>query len=161
MAVIRPLGPDDWAVLRDVRLRALADAPDAFGSTLEREQAFGEADWRRRVGGVGPVLVAYDAEEPVAMGGLFVPDDDGPAMVWGMWTAPDARRRGIGRQVLDALLEWCRDRGRDVVLDVTEGNPAARALYVGRGFRSTGRREPLRDGSPLRVEELRLGAGEY
>ena len=68
MSEPRRLGPDDWEVFREIRLRSLADSPDAFGSTLEREQAFTEADWRRRLR--GPVYAVTDPG-PVAVGGLF------------------------------------------------------------------------------------------
>jgi hypothetical protein len=78
MSEVRQLRPDDWEIFREIRLRSLADAPDAFGSTLEREQAFSEDDWRRRV--AGPVFVVLDPE-PVAVGGLF--DDEGVNHVWG------------------------------------------------------------------------------
>jgi ribosomal protein S18 acetylase RimI-like enzyme len=48
-AEIRRLHPGDWAAAREIRLTALAQAPDAFASSLEREQAFDEQEWRRRL----------------------------------------------------------------------------------------------------------------
>ena len=99
MTDLRRLGPDDWEVLRDVRLRALADSPDAFGSTLDREQAFPEKEWRRRL--VRPVYAVLDGDRPVAMAGAFA--EDGQVQVWGMWTDPAHRGRGHARALLDAL----------------------------------------------------------
>jgi ribosomal protein S18 acetylase RimI-like enzyme len=152
MTEVRPLGPDDWEVFREIRLRSLADSPDAFGSTLEREQAFSEDDWRRRV--AGPVFVVLDPE-PVAVGGLF--EDDGALHVWGMWTDPAHRGRGHLRRILDALIA----PGTEAVLDVNIDNAAARTAYERYGFVGTGRLEPLRPGAPQRMERmvLRRSAG--
>jgi len=55
--------------------------------------------------------------------------------------APGARRRGIGRQLLQALLDRARETNTDgVFLEVRESNAAARKLYERAGFRHSGRR---------------------
>jgi ribosomal protein S18 acetylase RimI-like enzyme len=153
---LRRIGPDDWAAFKEVRLRALADAPDAFGAVLADARQQPDSLWQERAAGPGPTLVGLAGGAPVAMGGLFAPEDHDLVFVWGMWTAPEARGRGWAGRILDDLLVRARVIGRDVVLHVTEGNDAARRLYVGRGFEPTGTWEPLREGSPLRIEELRL-----
>ncbi|MFB9312781.1 GNAT family N-acetyltransferase [Nocardioides plantarum] len=164
---LRRVTPDDWRLLRDVRLRALADAPDAFGSTRALAEGLTESDWRDRADNGGLTLVALgssgvDEERGLGMGGAFAPDGGPTACVWGMWTDPVARGRGIGAAVLDDLVAWCREPRRpgpaydEVRLHVTQGNDAARRLYVARGFVPTGAWEPLREGSPLRIEELAL-----
>ena len=150
MPTVRRLGPDDWEAFRDIRLRSLADSPDAFGSTLAREQAFDEAEWRRRVR--GPVYVVEDPG-PVALGGLF--DDAGVFHVWGMWTDPEHRGRGHAHRLLDALIA----PDVDAVLDVNVTNDAARAAYERYGFVGTGRFEPLRPGSEQRMERMVLRRG--
>jgi hypothetical protein len=42
------LTPDDWQMLRDLRLRALQDAPDAITASYDDELACDEASWRDR-----------------------------------------------------------------------------------------------------------------
>jgi ribosomal protein S18 acetylase RimI-like enzyme len=147
MAALRRLGPDDWEDLRDIRLRSLADSPDAFASTLEREQEFTEDDWRRRLS--GPVYVVDDPR-PVAVGGIF--DNHGSPHVWGMWTDPGHRGRGHARRILDALIP----PGTSAQLDVNITNGGARAVYQRYGFVGTGELEPLRPGSDQRVELMVL-----
>ena len=147
MATLRRLGPDDWETFRAIRLAALADSPDAFGSTLAREQPYGEDDWRRRL--AGPVYVVEDPG-PVAVGGIF--DNGGTPHVWGMWTDPDHRGRGHARRILDALIP----PGTPAQLDVNITNGDARIVYEHYGFVGTGEVEPLRPGSDLQIELMVL-----
>ncbi len=50
--------------------------------------------------------------------------------------APGHERRGVGRALMDAAEEWCRERGyRLLTLHVFEQNGAARRLYERAGFR--------------------------
>ncbi|MFZ2015064.1 MAG: GNAT family N-acetyltransferase [Nocardioides sp.] len=150
MSEVRRLHPDDWEDFRDIRLRSLADSPDAFGSTLAREQEFTEADWRRRL--TGPVYVVDDPG-PVAIGGIF--DNDGTPHVWGMWTEPGSRGRGHAHAILDALIP----PGTTAQLDVNVATGDARGVYEHYGFVGTGEVEPLRPGSEQRIELMVLSPG--
>jgi ribosomal protein S18 acetylase RimI-like enzyme len=147
MATLRRLEPDDWRDFRDIRLRSLADSPDAYGSTLARERAFTEDDWRQRLS--GPVYVVFDPR-PVAIGGIF--DNAGTPHVWGMWTDPAHRGRGHARAILDALIP----PGTRAQLDVNVSNLGARAAYEHYGFVGTGELEPLRPGSDQQIELMVL-----
>lgn len=152
---LRVVSVEDWAAFKAIRLQALADSPTAFGATLADAAAQSDAAWRARVDGPGPTIVAFDRENPVGMGGLFVPDGTCEAFVWGMWVAPSARGQGLGRAILRELLDRARDQDRTVLLHVTEGNESARRLYEANGFVPTGEWQPLREGSSQRIEALR------
>jgi predicted GNAT family acetyltransferase len=140
-------------VLRDIRLRALAESPDAFGSTLDRERDFDEKEWRRRL--VRPVYAVLEGDHPVAIAGAFT--DDGRVQVWGMWTDPGHRRRGHARVLLDVLVGDAVARGTPVSLHVNTANAVARAAYERYGFVATGRLEALRPGSEQRIELMQIG----
>jgi ribosomal-protein-alanine N-acetyltransferase len=72
--------------------------------------------------------------------------------LYAMWVDPSARRRGVGRALVEAVTGWAREiNARRMVLRVTEGNPGVLALYEGCGFIDTGSREPLREGSQTRT----------
>lgn len=150
---VRVLSPDEWPLWRDLRLRSLADAPDAFGSTLERERAHAEEDWRIRM--QGGSVVAFVDGVPAAMGSSFAVRD-GWQQVVAMWTDPAYRRRGLSLRVLDVVVDRALAEGRRVVLDVARGNPAARRAYEGYGFVPTGESGPLREGSPVQTDVMVL-----
>jgi len=151
---------DEWLRFRELRLRALEDAPDAFGSTLEREREHGEAEWRAWMTGWDDATAAVSVVEEegrwvgVAVGVL---DGDGVAHLYSMWVEPAARGRGLGHALVDAVAAWVRDETTAEVLDlwVTEGNEAATALYRSSGFVETGERQPLREGSTVAILAMR------
>jgi ribosomal protein S18 acetylase RimI-like enzyme len=73
-----------------------------------------------------------------------------------MWVDPTARRQGIGRALLSRAIDWAAAHDAlHVELTVTEGNAAAQDMYVRAGFVDTGKREPLRPGSPLQTLYMR------
>ena len=74
-----------------------------------------------------------------------------------VWAVPAHRGHGGGRLLLDAAAAWARAAGaRVLALDVTCGDTPAMRLYARAGCRPAGDPEPLRPGSPLRVQPLRL-----
>lgn len=153
MTELRQLTPDDWALWAGIRLRSLADAPDAFGSTLERESAFVESDWRARM--TNPAVVVLDDDRPVACGAVF-PNRPGRAAIVAMWVDPAARGRGLSRRVLDALVASMAGSGLTLELGVNRSNPVARAAYLSYGFVETGQTHPLREGSGQVCDILEL-----
>ena len=48
MITLRRITEHDPALLRETRLRALSDTPQAFSSTYAREIAFSQSEWESR-----------------------------------------------------------------------------------------------------------------
>ena len=145
---VRRLRSDEVELLRDVRLRALQDSPWAFGSSHARELGHSAERWQRFADQVDSVIyVAMEDGACIGMAGGFMPADlAGTVQLWGMWVAPEGRRRGHGRALLAAVVAWAADRGAETVrLDVTDTERAlpAAALYRAAGFVATGERRPL------------------
>lgn len=151
---------DDWERVRDIRLRSLEDTPDAFGSTHEREAAFGQLEWVAWIEGwEGATNVMYLADANGALVGMTVGSREGSeldAHLYAMWVEPAWRTRGVGSRLVREVLAWARSWGsRSVILGVTENNDEAARFYEHMGFADTGERHPLREGNPLKVRILR------
>ncbi|MGE0664478.1 MAG: GNAT family N-acetyltransferase [Hyphomonadaceae bacterium] len=129
----------DWRRSRAVRLRALADMPDAFGSTLDRETQFTDEEWRRRLASAD--AATFIANIDGADIGIVVAarSDDGEAGLYAMWVAPEARGKGAGDALITSAANWARERGfRRITLGVGDFNTPAIRLYERHGFRPTG-----------------------
>lgn len=147
------LTPEDWRLMRDVRLRSLQDSPSAFGSTYARERDRDESGWRSWLSTPWPKFVATQDGRGVAIGGGYV-DDDGTAHVIAMWTAPEARRQGYARAIVEQIIAWAETEKLPLELRVTTTNRAAREVYLACGFEPSGIVHPLRDGSDELAEVL-------
>lgn len=143
---IRRVEPHEWEALRALRLRALATDPTAFGRTYAEESALPDAGWRERAaqgaaGLVRVMLVAEDEGRLVGMAGAWrMPD--GASELYGMWVAPEARRRGLARGLIDGAASWARGVGASpFFLWVEAENEGARRAYERCGFVAVG--EPV------------------
>jgi ribosomal-protein-alanine N-acetyltransferase len=113
-----------------------------FGTEAWSADAYREeiADVRSR-----HYLAAVDGEgELLAWAGVRVVGDSAEVLTVGV--IPAARRRGIGRRLLRALLTEASARGaREAFLEVRVDNLAARRLYAADGFAQVGRRRGYYD----------------
>jgi GNAT superfamily N-acetyltransferase len=143
MLRVRRIRADEGALLRDLRLRALADAPEAFGQGLPDAEAQPDAAWTQaaRQASAGDSRIWLIAEEgavdhdaadvprPVGLvQGRRRPPDT--LLIFSMWVDPAGRRRGTGRVLVDEVTSWGRSWGaRRAVLWVFAVNEPAIRFY--------------------------------
>jgi ribosomal protein S18 acetylase RimI-like enzyme len=144
---IRIVREEEWERARDLRLRAVAEAPEAFARSLEEEEGLSESDWRERVAPSDShvwFVEATDDDEFVGMAVGFLDDPSKTAYLFGMWVEPGRRRSGIGKRLVETVIEWGRGRGAvRFELEVNEATRPALALYQACGFAPTGHSGPL------------------
>lgn len=103
--------------------------------------AWSRGSMRAELGGPHGYYLVADAEaaaeehELAGYAGLLAPIGSGQADIQTIAVAPAARRRGLGRALMVALLDEARRReAAEVFLEVRADNPNAEALYGSLGF---------------------------
>jgi ribosomal protein S18 acetylase RimI-like enzyme len=139
MVQLIQLRTTEWQRLRSIRLSALRDSPDAFGSTLDEANGWSAEAWSEQLGQL-PTMVAVKDGADVGMA-RWAQDQNRPDTAWliSMWVAPIARRAGVGSALINAIVERVRAAGiTRLLLDVADDNAAAIALYELNGFAPNG-----------------------
>lgn len=104
-----------------------------------------------RTGGIGPARIAVMervlgpktalicTDEGEALGTVFVAKDGDVAMLHALEVSPDARRQGVGTELMNAASLWGTQNGANwLALMVTRANTPANALYRALGMRDVG-----------------------
>jgi len=143
--VIRPLVADAAAAYQALRLRALAECPTAFSSSVEDERERTPAQVLERIGATERqrMFGAFDGDGLIGVVGIVrerAKKLAHKAFIWGMYVDPARRGTGIGRRLLVTAIEFARrDLGvRQVNLGVNARNASAIGLYLSLGFESYG-----------------------
>ena len=139
--MVRRIGPDEGALLKALRLRALAEEPEAFGESVAEAEARDEIEYvaRARAASDGDRRAWFLAETSavmapigLAMGRRRPPDE---CMVFSVWVAEAARHQGVGRALVGAVAAWARSwDARTLVLWVYRSNRRAIDFYERLGF---------------------------
>ena len=156
---LRELRADEGLAYREIRLRALREAPDAFASTFEEESVQPESFWRELIAqtaeAMEAALIAVDRGDGSLGGTTFVrlssdPPHDG--YVGGMWLDQDLRGQGWGDALLEAGERFAQRLGsRNLELWVSASNPSALRFYERNGYRLTRIEEPQPSGIVARM----------
>ncbi len=156
---VRRLRADEADRWRELRLRALKDAPEAFSTTHAEALARSDGAWSEitvlfAAGNDRVMFVAEAGGRLIGCAGAFV-EDCAPVVV-SMWVQPEHRRTGVAADLLRTVGRWARERGHSTLrLWVVSDNRAAIALYERERFRRTGGTQPMpRDHSVVELEMI-------
>src|SRR4051794_29562412 len=139
VTTIRRIKPSEWQLLRELRLRSLLDAPGAFGQTHDNAVAIPDSEWQQNARGAARgdsrtwLIAGLDGVDVgLVQARRRAPDD---CLLFSMWVAPEARRSGVGRMLIDAVGNWAASWGaRRIVLWVVGANEGAHRFYEQIGF---------------------------
>jgi GNAT superfamily N-acetyltransferase len=154
--VITRVAEDDWRAWREVRLAALADAPESFADTVAQAQALKEPDWRAMTRD-GAIFLATTGQRAVGVAAGLPRPSPLERGLGAMWVAPPWRGRGVASMLADAVIAWARSQGcTRVGLWVPDDNTRARVFYERHGFRPTGRSRQFPGATERSLSEMRL-----
>ncbi|HTB09361.1 MAG TPA: GNAT family N-acetyltransferase [Acidimicrobiales bacterium] len=136
---VRQVERADWAALRAIRLEALSDSPEAFGSTLSDTQVLTARQWKAKIATLLYFLVERDGQVVGMVSGGFNDNRPGTHWLYGMYVTRSARGTEAANLLVRAVLEWAQGEGAsEVYLHVAAAAPRARTFYRKVGFRETG-----------------------
>lgn len=142
--MVRQLVAADANAYFELRLRGLVEHPEAFGTTAEEFRRRPLEEIARRMATANAENCTFGAYVDGQLAGVAAFSRPAStkmahrAGVYQMYVAPEQRGRGLGMQLLAAIVAHARQQPglEELVLSVTVGNDAALRLYLAAGFRA-------------------------
>lgn len=145
MIVVTILGEQDAEKYWDLRLKALKNHPEAFGTSYEeainREDPIGQVR-RNLTSETSFTFGAFDSDKLIGIGTLVLHTRDKgkhKGDIVGMYVDDAYRGQGVGRKILERAIATARKLGLEqLLIQVVTTNFAAKKLYESIGFKSYG-----------------------
>ena len=146
---VRILTEADGEAFWNIRLRALRDDPESFGSSYEEilERGIAGATQSLRKRDTSPDDATFGAFEGGALVGIagFRREEEvkkrHKGVIWGMYVPREMRRQGTGKALLQAAIAYARTLPQleQINLSVVLTSREARHLFISLGFETYGR----------------------
>ncbi len=142
--IVRRLNAADAAAYQAIRLRSLREHPEAFGSSVQEEQDTPIEKIAQQIDSQSVASFGVFVEQQLVGIAALVSNSRAKtrhrASINGMYVAPEARGRGAGQALMNAIVSYAQSLGHleALVLAVMVHNEAARKLYVKCGFATWG-----------------------
>ena len=143
MYIIRPIKPEETDLYCAIRAEALSHNAETFGGTLEEfvETPYFKGDKQLEITDHNYILGAFERRTGTLVGMVGFRRESRIKMqhksfIWGMYVTPEHRRKGLGRKLVDEVLQRAKrlEGLEQVRLFVVTINKEARLLYLSLGF---------------------------
>jgi ribosomal protein S18 acetylase RimI-like enzyme len=137
---VRLLTPADAELFREIRLEALRTNPEAFGSTYEAEKDSKEQKYAAWLAN-SQIFGAFQGSRLVGIAAFTVLEgvkQSHKGLLRSMYVSPHSRKTGVGRKLIEAIIEAGQGRVELLHLSVVSDNHQAIRLYKSLGFEQYG-----------------------
>jgi RimJ/RimL family protein N-acetyltransferase len=152
LITVRRIHRGETDLYRQIRLKALQDAPYAFSSTYDSALRRSAESWREQAestaqGSDRATFIAFSEEESIGITALYrLKDQAEVGEVLQVWVDPEFRGTGVARDLMDAVFQWAGENNfRRIIAGVTKVNLRALKFYTKYGFSVVN--EPLPNGA--------------
>lgn len=160
--IFKKLDKNDWKDYRDIRLEALKNEPNAFGSNYEKYKKKDDVYWINILSLLGEknsksfLCAVLSGEKLVSIGGSYQDKNDEWNII-AIYTKKEFRGLGAGSLLLGEMLKELKNRGvNKVFLRVNVERVPAISLYKKFGFEiiKTVSNQMLGDGKYYKEHEM-------
>jgi RimJ/RimL family protein N-acetyltransferase len=141
MISIRRLQLGEGELYKQMRLKALQEAPYAFSSTYKSAASRTEGSWNEQADGTAresdrAAFIAFCSDEPIGIAALYRhPEGSESGEVLQVWVAPAFKGKRAAFDLLNAVFQWGAENGfREIVATITKENMGALKFYRKYGF---------------------------
>ena len=133
---IRSLTQKDWLIWKKIRLEALKDSPENFGSAHEEESNWKGSDFRNSLQ-KNNIFGAFINHELIACAGFYKMNSlktKHRGVIWGVYTQPEQRLKGASNSLIEAIIIHAKEHVIQIHLTCVTTNLGAIKLYQKHGF---------------------------
>ncbi len=135
--IVKELTIDDWQDLKDIRLYALQESPNAFGGSYDEAIEFDDDKWRSYFSNDDSAIFAlYDGTKIIGVANVRKFDDDAEKAGFYMaFVHPEYRGLGVSKKLYEVRIEWAKkNKIKLIEVNNRESNKAATAMNQSFGF---------------------------
>lgn len=133
---IRQLFDADWNIWKEIRLEALANSPESFGSSYDEEALMSDTDFQNGLS-KGYVLGAFVDDLLVSCAGFYKLNSlktKHRGVLWGMYTRLEYRGKGIATALIQTLIQHAKTCVTQLHLTCVTSNFVAALFIKSKGF---------------------------
>ncbi len=138
--IIKQLTAQDWKIWKELRLEALKNSPESFGSSYEEEVIWPDLDFQNSLikSDIFGVFVDNSLVSCAGFYSLNSAKTKYRGVIWGIYTRPEYRGQGIASALIQTIISHAKSHVTQLHLTCVTSNLGAIALYQKHGFKIYG-----------------------
>lgn len=133
---IRLLTKDDWQAWKAIRLEALQNAPEAFGSSYDEEANQSDEEFKSFLN-KSTIFGAFIGHELIGCAGFFTLNQikmRHRGVLYSLYVRPEHRGKGVADRLVETVIDHAKSRVMQLHVTCVTTNPTALQLYQKHGF---------------------------